>query len=47
MFVIKRNIHVTMFDNQFSSAGKVMRRIRLSEVNGAVETDQDECYQKI
>jgi hypothetical protein len=31
MFVIKRNIHVTLFDNQFSQAGKAMRRIRLSE----------------
>jgi len=30
-FAVKKNIHVTMFDNQFSSAGKVMRRIRLGE----------------
>jgi len=30
MFVIKRNIHVTIFDNQLSSAGKAMRRIRVS-----------------
>ena len=34
-FAVKRNIHVTMFDNQFSSAGKVMRRIRLGESTGA------------
>jgi len=34
-FAVKKNIHVTMFDNQFSSAGKVMRRIRLGESTDA------------
>lgn len=35
MFVIKRNIHVTIFENQFSQTGKAMRRIRL---NGNTES---------
>lgn len=30
MFVIKRNIHVTIFENHFSQTGKAMRRIRLN-----------------
>ena len=42
LFVIKRNIHITIFENQFSQTGKAMRRIRLSgNTEGA---DQDEHY---
>lgn len=42
LFVIKKNIHVTIFDNQFSQAGKAMRRIRLSGDTEA--SDQDEHF---
>lgn len=42
LFVIKRNIHITIFENHFSQDSKAMRRIRLG---GNVETpDQDEHY---
>lgn len=42
LFVIKRNIHITIFENQFTQTGKAMRGIRLS---GNVErADQDEHY---
>ena len=42
LFVIKRNIHITIFENQFSQTGKAMRRIRLSGNTEAA--DQDEHY---
>ena len=42
LFVIKKNIHVTIFDNQFSQAGKAMRRIRLAGDTEA--SDQDEHF---
>lgn len=42
LFVIKRNIHVTILDNHFSKNAKVLRRIRLNDIT---ETpDQDEYY---
>jgi hypothetical protein len=42
LFVIKRNIHITIFENQLSTTGKVMRKIRL---NGNFDTcDEDEHY---
>jgi hypothetical protein len=35
LFVVKRNIHVTIFENFFSQTGKAMRRIR---VNGTSDS---------
>lgn len=42
LFVIKRNIHITIFENQMSASGKAMRRIRLSQ--NVEAADQDEHY---
>jgi cytochrome c-type biogenesis protein CcmE len=37
LFAVKKNIHVTMFEGQFSQAGKAMRRIRLNDLNDSSE----------
>merc|ERR1719310_2054306 len=37
LFAIKKNIHVTMFEGQFSQKGRAMRRIRLNDYNDSTE----------
>jgi hypothetical protein len=46
LFIVKKNIHVTLFDNmKLTQSSKIARRIRL--IDNIEETENDENYQKV